>query len=134
MTKRKRILLITGAWVAGLLIVLIAAAVITVQTPWFANFVRQKIIATAEDSTGGVAEIGAFELDLAHFTVRIRNFILHGTEPQGSDPLIRIKLLELRLKLFAGLRKTVDLRYLGIEQPQVNLMVLPDGTTNVPQP
>ncbi len=134
MTKRKRILLTTGALVAGLLIVLIAAAVITVQTPWFANFVRQKIIATAEDSTGGVVEIGAFKLDLAHFTVRIRNFILHGTEPQGSDPLIRIKLLELRLKLFAGLKKTVDLRYLGIEQPQVNLMLLPDGTTNVPQP
>lgn len=134
MTKRKKLLFVMGAWIAGLLVVVLAAAIITVQTPWFANFVRQKIIATAEDATGGVAEIGAFELDLAHLTVRIRNFILHGTEPRGSDPLLQVKMLELRLKLFAGFKKTLDLRYLGIEQPQVNLMLLPDGTTNIPEP
>ena len=43
-------------------------------------------------------------------------------------------LLELRLKLLAGFKKAVDLRYLGIHQPQVNLIVFPDGTTNIPQP
>ncbi|MDQ2844705.1 MAG: translocation/assembly module TamB domain-containing protein [Acidobacteriota bacterium] len=134
MSKRKKLLLTIGGSIAGLLIVLLVAAMITVQTAWFVNFVRQKIIASVEDSTGGVVEIGAFEFDLRHFTVRIRNFVLHGTEPRGSDPLARVRLLELRLKLFSGLKKTVDLAYLGIEHPQVNLMLLPDGTTNIPQP
>ncbi len=134
MTRRKKILLRVAASVAGLLAVLLIAAIVTIQTPWFANFVRQKIIDTAQESTGGTVEIGAFELDLRHLTIRIRNFVLHGTEPQGSDPLLRVRLLELRLKLFAGLKKAVDLQYLGIEQPRANLMLLADGKTNIPQP
>ena len=134
MTKRKKILLTVAGSIAGVLIVLLIAAIVTIQTPWFANFVRHKIIATAEESTGGTVEIGAFEFDLGHFTVRIRDFVLHGTEPQGSDPLLRVKLLELHLKLFAGLKKALDLEYLGIEQPRANLMLLPDGKTNIPQP
>ncbi len=44
------------------------------------------------------------------------------------------RLLELHLKLFAGLKKAVDLEYLGIQGPAVNLIVFPDGTTNVPEP
>ncbi len=134
MTRRRRIGLITAASILGLVALLLISAVIVVQTRWFADLVRQKVIAAAEDSTGGRAEIGSFEIDLRHLTVRMRNVVLHGTEPQGSDPLLRIRLLELRLKLLTGLKQAIDLRYLGIEQPQLNLIVLPDGRTNIPQP
>ncbi len=113
---------------------LVIASILIVRTAWFANFVRDKIIAVTEESTGGVVEIGSFQFDWMHLTARIRNFVLHGTEPKTADPLARIALLEVHLKLFAGLKHAVDLQYLGIDQPQVNLMVFPDGTTNIPQP
>ncbi len=132
--RRKKILIGVGVGVPALLLVLVVASILVLRTAWFANYVREKIIATAEESTGGVVEIGSFQFDWTHLTARIRNFVLHGNEPKGSAPLARIALLELRLKLFAGLKQTVDIQYLGATQPQVNLMAFPDGTTNIPQP
>ncbi len=134
MTKRKRILLISGISLAALLLILIGAAFITIQTRWFANFAKEKIVATLEESTGGVASIGSLDIDLWHLTIRVTNFVLHGREPQGSDPFFSIKSLELRLKLFSSFKEFLDLRYLGAEQPRVNLMVLADGSTNIPEP
>ncbi len=134
MKKRKKILLVLAASLAGLLLAIGIAAIVVVQTPWFANFVRQKVISALDDSTGGVTEIGSLEVDLRHLTVRIRNAVLHGKEPGGADPLLRVKLLELRLAIFSKLSKPVGIEYLGIDQPLVNIMLLPDGTTNIPQP
>lgn len=132
--RRKKILIGIGVGIPALLLILVITSILIIRTAWFANYVREKIIATTEESTGGVVEIGSFQFDWMHLTARIRNFVLHGNEPKGSDPLARIALLELRLKLFSGLYHMVDLQYLGITQPQVNLIVFPDGTTNIPQP
>src|SRR4051812_34545970 len=134
MSKRKKILTTTAASLAGLIVVLVVGSILVLQSSWFANFVREKIVAVTEESTGGVVEIGAFEFDWTHLTARIRNFVLHGNEPKGSDPLARVALLEVRLKLLSGLKKIVDIRYLGIDRPDVNLLVLPDGSINIPQP
>src|SRR3954451_22818959 len=134
MSKRKKILITIAASLAGLFVVVLVASILVIQSGWFANFVREKEVAITEESTGGVVEIGVFEFDWSHLTARIRNFVLHGNEPKESDPLARIALLEVRLKLFSGLKKVVDIRYLGIEQPRLNLIVFPDGTTNMPQP
>ncbi len=134
MSRRKRFWLILSSSIAGGLALLVLVALLVVQSQWFGNFVKEKIIATTEESTGGHVEIGSFQFDPWHLTVRIRDFVLHGTEPAGADPLARVALLELRLKLFAGLKHTVDLAYLGLSEPKVNLIVNPDGTTNVPSP
>src|SRR6185437_12703405 len=134
MTKRRRILVISGAGLGGLLLVVLVAAIVTIQTQWFSNFAKQKIIGTLEESTGGVVTIGALNIDLWRLTVRVTDFVLHGREPQGADPFVSIKGVELRLKLFSGLKDILDLRYLGVEQPRVNLMLLADGSTNIPEP
>jgi len=133
-SRRNKILLRIGGGLAALVVVLVVASILVLQSAWFASYVRGKIIAVTEESTGGVVEIGAFQFDWTHLTARIRNFVLHGTEPKGTDPLARIALLEVHLKLLAGLKQAVDLQYLGIEQPQVNLIVFPDGKTNIPEP
>ncbi|HEX3684196.1 MAG TPA: translocation/assembly module TamB domain-containing protein [Bryobacteraceae bacterium] len=132
--KKKKILLTIAASLLGLILVLVIASILVLRSAWFAGYVREKIIAVAEESTGGVVEIGSFQFEWTHLTVRIRNFILHGTEPKTADPLVRVPVLELRLKLFAGLKKAVDLQYLGIQQPEVDVIVFPDGKTNIPQP
>ncbi len=130
MKTRKKLLI----GVAALIGVLLISSILIVRSAWFSNFVREKIIAAVEESTGGRVEIGSFTFDWTNLTVRVRDFILHGREPRDAHPLVRVPLLELRLKLLTGLKKAVDLRYLGIHQPQVNFIVFPDGTTNVPQP
>lgn len=134
MSRPAKILAITAASIGGLIVLVIVAALIVIQTSWFANFAKNKIISLAEDSTGGVVQIGSFEVDLAHLTIRLRNLVLHGTEPQSAEPLLRIALVELKLKLFSGIAHTLDLNYLGIQQPRVNLIMMPDGSTNIPQP
>ena len=134
MTRRRKILTRLAASFAGLVVIIVIAAVAILQSSWFANFAREKIIAAIEDSTGGVVDIGSFQFDWTHLTVRIRDFVLHGKEPAGSDPLARMALLEVRLKLLSGFKHMVDVRYVGIDQPAVNLIVFPDGTTNIPQP
>lgn len=134
MTKPRRLLVTIAASLAGIVVLLVVATILILQSAWFSNFVREKIIAVTQESTGGVVEISSFQFDWTHLTARIRNFVLHGNEPKGSAPLARVALLEVRLKLLAGLKKAVDIQYLGIDQPQVNLIVFPDGRTNIPEP
>ncbi len=50
MSKTKKILITVAASLAGLLIVVIVASVFILQSSWFANTVRDKIVA----SGGGV--------------------------------------------------------------------------------
>lgn len=133
MSRRQRFWLMLCAWVVGGLAALVVAALLIVQTQWFANFVKGKIIAELEDSVGGRAEIGSLQIDLRHLTIRIRNFVLHGTEPPSAAPLAQVALLELQVKLFAP-KHALDLAYLGISDPKVDLIVNPDGTTNIPTP
>lgn len=135
MTKRtKKVLLIVGGSVAGLIVVLVIAAILILQSGWFANFVKGKIVAAVETSTGGIVEVGSFQFDLWHLTVRIRDFVLHGTEPKTADPLLRVQLLEAHLKLFSGWKNIAGLSYLGIDKPEADLIVFPNGGTNIPRP
>ena len=128
--RRRNILIAT----ATLLLLFLTTAIFVLRSARFSNFVREKIVAVVEESTGGVVEIGSFEFDWTHLTVRIRDFVLHGREPRDAPPIARIPFLELRLKLLSGFKKAIDLRYLGVHQPQVHLLVFPDGSTNIPQP
>jgi translocation and assembly module TamB len=132
--RRKNILLTLAGSVAALILVLLLSAMLILQSAWFGRFARDKIVSLLEESTGATAEIGSFEIDPWHLTVRIRNFVLHGTEPNSAGPLARVQLLEARLKLFSGWKHLAGLSYLGIERPQVDLIVFPNGTTNIPHP
>ncbi|HEY7307204.1 MAG TPA: translocation/assembly module TamB domain-containing protein [Bryobacteraceae bacterium] len=135
MTRRKKkILLALAGSVAALILVLAFSAILILQSAWFAQFARGKIISLLQESSGAAAEIGSLEVDPWHLTVRIRNFVLHGTEPRSAGPLAQVQLLEVRLKLFSGWKHLAGLSYLGIERPQVDLIVFPNGATNIPRP
>ena len=135
MTSRaKRILLTIAGSITCLIIVLLAAGILVLQSGWFQSLARGKIIALVEQSTGGIVEIGSFQVDPWHLTVRVRNFVLRGTEPKSAAPLVRVQLLEARLKLFSGWKHLAGLSYLGIEHPELHLIAFPNGTTNIPHP
>ncbi len=131
--KRKKTVWFAGG-ILGLLILLLIASLNLVQTQWFSDLVRSKVIAALEDSTGGRVEIAHFHFYPSSLTAQIDGLVLHGTEPKNVPPLARIARLELRLKLLSGFRKILDLAYLAVESPQVNIIANPDGTTNIPEP
>lgn len=135
MTRHTRKVLITVAIsLAVLIVIVVVAAIRIVQTQWFRGYVAQKIIAAADTATGGRTEIGSFTFDWRHLEAEVTDFVIHGNEPPGAAPFIRIPTLRVNLSLFTSIHHIVDFRYLGLDQPQVNVMVLADGRSNVPSP
>lgn len=134
MTKPMKILRNVAIGLMALLTLLMIAAIVVVQTDWFREFVRQKIITATEEGTGGRAEIGSFSFDWRHLRAVFTDFTIHGKEPAGAAPFARVRRVELDLRLFTSLKRPFELSYLGLDRPEVNISVAADGQTNIPTP
>ena len=97
------------------------------------QFVRLKIIAAVEEATGGKVEIGSFHLPGRISRRRAR---LRRPRPRAlrRRSLLRIRHLQLDLKLLSPFKGFVDPAYLLVDTPQANVMIFPDGRTNIPAP
>ncbi len=134
MSRVRRLALIIGGSLTALSVVLLVAGIVIVQTDWFRNLVRQKIVSAVETGTGGRAEIGSFAFDWRRLRADVRDFVVHGLEPAGAAPLFRARLVEVDLKLISPFKGMVDIAYLLVDTPQAHVIVYPDGHTNVPSP
>ncbi|HLJ15485.1 MAG TPA: translocation/assembly module TamB domain-containing protein [Bryobacteraceae bacterium] len=134
MTRRTRILIRVAAAVLAFIAIAIISVVLVVRTGWFRNYVREKMISYVEDATGGKVDVQAFRFDWRQLQAEVTGFVIHGTEPAGSAPLFEAPRIVLRLKLFTGWKKPVDLEYLGVDRPSTDVIVFPDGHTNLPTP
>ncbi|HLH19019.1 MAG TPA: translocation/assembly module TamB domain-containing protein [Bryobacteraceae bacterium] len=130
---RRRALWIAGGAVAALGVAAVAVVAV-IESPWFAERVREGIAARIEEATGGRVEIESFRFDWRALRAEIRGFTLHGTETPPQPPLLRVQAVTVGLKLVSVLRRDVNVRSLEVSAPRVNLIVYPDGRTNVPQP
>src|SRR5690349_2827367 len=134
MSRRSRLALkITGA-VLALICILAVTAVLVLRSGWFREQVRERIVAEAEKATGGRVEIGSFDFAWSTMTARVNGFVIHGTEPAGSPPLLRVRSITVVLKIVSMLKRTVDVQSIDVDQPQAHVIVSPGGTTNVPEP
>ena len=134
MTRRARIVRNIAIGAAALLAVALAAALMIVRTDWFRGYVSRRIVAAAAEATGGQVEVGAFSFDPGRLRAVVTGFVIHGREPAGSPPYLRVRRAEVDLRLFASWRSLLGIAYLGLDRPEANIIVLPDGTTNVPAP
>jgi translocation and assembly module TamB len=122
---------------AGLAVVALAigvAGLVILQSDWFKNKVRERIVSATEDATGGRVEIGKFNYDWRAMTAEVGPFIVHGKEPVSSPPFFRADKIQIGLKIISALEKRVDITSLTAEKPQVYVTVAQDGSTNVPTP
>ncbi|MEP7351665.1 MAG: translocation/assembly module TamB domain-containing protein [Acidobacteriota bacterium] len=133
--KTKHRVRIAAAIVGVLVPVLLVVGIFVARSDWFREFVRQKMITTVEGSTGGKVEIGAFQFDWSHLRAEVDRFVLHGSEGPTEDPLFSARKLtvELRLLSIFQLRK-VDISSVAVDEPRVNVIVFPNGSTNIPTP
>jgi translocation and assembly module TamB len=134
MSKPARIIRNVAVGVVGFLAVLVIAAIVVVQTDWFRAFVKQKIIAYTEESTGGRVEARSFDFDWRNMRAVVEGFVIHGSEPAGAAPFLSAQRVEVDIRLFASIHNILDLAYLGIRSPEANVIVSPDGRTNIPSP
>jgi len=122
---------------AGLAIVAIlagTAGLLLVQTAWFHEKVRERIVYEIEKATGGRVELQRFAFDWHTLIAEVRGLVLHGTESAGEAPLFRADTVRVGLKVVSLLEKRVDLESVEVLRPRVNLIVYPDGRTNLPGP
>jgi translocation and assembly module TamB len=117
-----------------LLLLAALSLALILQSRWFFNYIRTRLITTVETATGGRVEIGAFRLNWKTLRAEIDNFTLHGTEPPDKPPLFHATSLAVGIKIVSLFRRDVDIQYLDIAAPQIDLIVAPDGSTNIPQP
>ena len=134
MSRPTKVILFGLAGAAGFLLVLLITAVVVVQSGWFKNKVREKIVAVAETASGGRVEIGKFNYNWHNLTAEVAPFVLHGKEPSNAPPFFRAVRIEIGLKIISPLKKQVDISSLLVEKPSVYVVVAPDGSTNVPVP
>ncbi len=110
------------------------AAVRVLQSRWFYEQVRQRVVSTVETATGGRVEVGSFQFDWKRLRAEIRSFVIHGTEGPDKPPLFRASSVAVGLKIVSMWKRAVDIQYLEVAGPHVYLVVYPDGHTNVPEP
>src|SRR5262249_42118056 len=134
MTRLARIWLRVLLGAALLAIACVVAFVVIVQSDWFKNQVRVRIISVAEKATGGRVEIGRFNYNWHALTAEVAPLVIHGTEPASAPPFFRAARVGVGLKIISAFKKQVDIASLEVDQPQVYITVAPDGTTNVPSP
>jgi translocation and assembly module TamB len=134
MRRLGKILLRTLAGLAVFLAVASLAGLVVVQSGWFHEYVRKRIITVLDNATGGHAELGRFSFRGPTLTARVSQLVLHGKESATEPPLLRVASVTLRLRILSFLEPKIDLASIDIEQPLVRIAVYPDGSTNLPSP
>jgi translocation and assembly module TamB len=119
--------------------ILLLAATLTglyffASSPGFENYIRGRIVRELETATGGKVEIASFHWDLLHLEVELGGLVIHGREVSGEAPYAQVKKVRVQWSIFGWWIPRFPLRNLEILQPQVHLIVYPDGSTNQPQP
>ena len=136
-TKRRsrwRWVAYTVAVAALLVAVLVGSLAWYASTPTFTAHVHQAVIDVLERATGGRVEMGSFRWSVRHFTIDVEDLTIHGKEGPGEIPYFHVRHLTLDASLLTFLTPSIRLTSLTAVSPTFHLIVLPDGTTNQPQP
>lgn len=134
MTRSGRIIRDIALGIAALVILVVLGGLIAVHTAWFRGYIARDIVSSVETSTGGRAGIGSFGFDVSGLRATIRDFVIHGREPAGSPPLLRVSRIVAQFRLFPHFSEPFEIRYLSVDRPQVSVEMLSDGQTNIPSP
>jgi translocation and assembly module TamB len=129
-----------SAAVVALIVIAAAAMAWYVSTPRFAARVRQALVSTLQQATGGTVQIDAFHWNPRHLTAEVGGLTIHGREAAGGTeaadeaPYFHVDRLFVKAKIVSLFLPRITLAQLVAERPVFHLIVYPDGTTNQPHP
>jgi translocation and assembly module TamB len=122
------------AGLVALVVLAIVGAYFYMSSARFENFMRGRLIATIEQLTGGRAEIASFHWRLLDLEADADGIVIHGLEAAGEAPYARIEHLHVDFSVLGLLSPRLLLTDLEIRQPEMHLIVYPNGETNQPHP
>jgi len=115
-------------------VVLLGIAFWYVNTAWFADHVRAKLIDVLTTATGGHVELARFSWHPLRLEAEVDGLTIHGLEAPGEVPYAHVDTLRVRAKIIDAFKAQIGLRWLEVEHPVFHLIVYPDGSTNQPVP
>jgi translocation and assembly module TamB len=118
----------------GLSLIVVLLGLWFTTTDKFQAYVRRRMVAEIERTTGGRAEVGSFHIVPFHFQVEVRDITVHGTEASGDLPLAHADHLIAQLKVNSLVRSDFGFHSLVLEHPVIHILIAKDGTTNVRAP
>ncbi len=113
---------------------MLAGALYTLQSTWFKNKVRERIIGQIEEVSGGRIELGSFDYDWRTITAEFRGLVVRGTEPGSAQPLFQADRVSVGLKVISIFKRDIDVASVVVRHPRIHVLVAPDGSTNIPTP
>ena len=96
MSRRRKYIALA---LVSFVVVLAISARLVLRSAWFAGKVRERLVAAIDDATGGRAEVGALRFDWRRLRIEVYRFVIHGTEPAGKPPLLRVNSIAVGLKI-----------------------------------
>ena len=134
MTRPLKIALGSVVALAAVAAALAIAGLLILQSPWLREKIRARMVEEIENATGGRVELAKFDFDWRALTAEARGLAIHGDEGAGQAPLFRAASIQVGLRILSFWEKRVDLQSVVVTRPEVNLIVYPDGRTNMPHP
>ncbi len=120
-------LVVYGALLALILWVLVITGLVD-------HWARTAIIARIEKMTGGRVELKNFHFSFLALRAEMKDFTLHGNEPEGTPPLFHADLLVVDVRVDSLLRRKISLDEIRLVRPAVHVRVDAQGRSNVPAP
>src|SRR6266851_7044110 len=92
------------------------------------------LVSRLERVTGGKVEFRALSIQWFAMRAAIKNLVIHGREPAGTEPLFTAEEVQAGLRIDSVWGRKISLNELVVQQPHVHIRVQKDGSTNVPAP
>ena len=122
-----------AAWVLAGKLTLIAAAIAFLLWSGAADlFLKRMIMRRLEAMTHGRVELREFSMRWWGLRARLKGLVIHGTEPDGTEPLFSIEELEAGIRVDSVWGRKGSLDEAVLRGPHVHLRVEKDGASNLP--
>ncbi len=118
---------------AAVLAVYLAAAG-AMETRWFHDALKRRLIAGLEGLTGARVELGELKIRPLIFQIELRALTLHGTEPASQPPLLHARTLVVRMNPTSLLEGRLMLSRFVADGLQIHFQTYANGATNLPGP
>jgi translocation and assembly module TamB len=133
--KWKKIVL----WSLAAIVVLLVGGVATLvflldHNEGFRHSILTKVEKSVRESTGARLEVRDFNLRLSNLSLDLYNVVVHGTEPDPSQPLMAVDHLQVGLTIDSLLNKKWHVRDIIVDHPVVRMAVNKAGENNLPKP
>jgi translocation and assembly module TamB len=92
------------------------------------------LVSRLERATGARVELRALSIQWLGMRATMKNLVIHGKEPAGTEPLFTAEEVAAGLRIDSFWGRRISLNELVVQQPHVHIRLDKNGASNVPSP